>query len=272
MIFSHKTIVELFEQKGFSTHNEIEMFCLKHDFDIDLSEQVSVNKKITNMIKYVISEQISDDNLLEIAQDLALEIFSDDEMFKDSLALFGRNRVYKKELLKNHLLLDGFNVLKGGLLETIFSRSIGEQKNEVQSLLEKYKSIFADSLLHIQNAEKAFVKAEWGNAASNARKFIESLILDMSKYLNLDKKSNGENDSQNNMRQKLSLSNPPILTQSNKFYDKEGKGLYNGYYNYLSLVGAHAGPHPEKEDVLLIFQTVYPIALYQLNRFTKTII
>lgn len=173
---------------------------------------------------------------------------------------------YKYPALANSLKRDGY-IMKGRTIRKMLPSEIEESKteNELFLLLNKYN--FSTTKGHLEQAILNHSQGNWAGANGQFRPFIESLLMDISKFLAPSNNCENASAAINILSKTV---NPPFLrTDLNEVENKNcNKPFIEGFWKRLHPEGNHPGLSDE-EDSTFRYHIAIVVAHYLLNRLSK---
>lgn len=162
------------------------------------------------------------------------------EFEKDDLGIMIRNEEVKKDIrrLLSSLELDGFRYVNHKVIA--IESQVVEIEEIKSDMVEKIKSnpeLNHPVLMeHLGDCENSYLNGSWKNSISNARHFMEELLLDIAKA---GAEALGEKPPKSGSGEAGRVRG--FLVDKGFFEQKECDDLINGVYSYLSEEGSHRG-------------------------------
>lgn len=169
----------------------------------------------------------------------------------------------KYPVLANALKRDGY-IIKGRTIKKLLPEEIEEAKteNELFVLLKKFD--FSTSFGHLKQAIDNHTQGNWAGANGQFRPFIESLLIEICKFLLPANKCENASSAINLLSKTAS---PPFLRED--LNEVEGnncnKPFIEGFWKRLHPEGTHPGLS-DGEDSTFRYHIVIVVAHYLLNR------
>jgi hypothetical protein len=173
---------------------------------------------------------------------------------------------HKYPVLANSLKRDGY-IMKGRTIRKMLPFEIEEAKteNELFLLLNKYN--FSTTKGHLEQAILNHSQGIWAGANGQFRPFIESLLIDISKYLAPNNKCENASSAINILSKTV---NPPFLRPDLNEVENTNctKPFIEGFWKRLHPEGNHPGLSDE-DDSTFRYHISIVVAHYLLNRLSK---
>ncbi len=170
---------------------------------------------------------------------------------------------YKNLPLANSLKRDGY-VIKEQTIKKMLPNEIEEAKTESElfALLNKFN--FSTTKGHLEQAIKNHSQGNWAGANGQFRPFIESLLVDICKFILPNNKCENANTAINLLSKTV---NPPFLRSDLNEVENPNcnKPFIEGFWKRLHPEGTHPGLSDE-EDSTFRYHITIVVAYYLLKR------
>lgn len=173
---------------------------------------------------------------------------------------------YKNLPLANSLKRDGY-IIKERTIKKMLPNEIEEAKTESElfALLNKYN--FSTTKGHLEQAIKNHSQGNWAGANGQFRPFIESLLVDICKFVLPSNKCENANTAINLLSKTV---NPPFLRSDLNEVENPNcnKPFIDGFWKRLHPEGTHPGLSDE-EDSTFRYHITIVVAYYLLRRLSS---
>lgn len=281
-MFSNKTLLQLIKIIDSFRNPEVDRIISIFNFTpIQYDENLSVKAKATrifNDLRY--SKKVgpfSDDIHLDLLQYLIDDFFHKNHRFEIGVAEYHSSGktinflnafLFENIELGNCLKRDGF-IISGKTIRKLLPQEIEESKIESELFISLNHFDFSISTGHLNQAISNHSQGNWAGANSQFRTFIESLLIEISKYLI---PSNIASTASQAIKLLAESVSPPFLSKTLNEVpsSKDNDSFVYGLWARLHPNGSHPGLSDE-EDCSFRYHTTIVFAQYLLSRLRSRI-
>lgn len=274
-MFSKQVIFDIISSLP-NNYDPLDGFLIKFDLDdkIDITG-LTTSKIKMSITKYLIANQGIKDTL---GNDIVLKIIEDrinnyllDGYFNE---FDSQNKVFSQyPNLYKYLRYDGYDIVDNKLVRTLPEDiNASEKEDAVNSILKKCN--FLTSIGHLENAKSSYFNANYAALTGQLRTYVESLFIDMAKYIKLKDSSCTDIaninpvDATTSMQVLAKCFNPIILQDLNEWDGGNKKTFIEGFWKRLHPLGSHPGL-PDIDEATYRFQLVLLVTYNLIKRFDK---
>lgn len=272
-MYSKQVILDVIDTLP-NNYDPLEAFLIRFDLDEKINTaSLSTSKIKIAITKYLISnqgikDQFGNDIVHLIVEERLNNYLIKYEFDEETNSFNSYPNLYK------YLRYDGYDIINEKLVRTL-PEDIGasNKEDEIKKILSKYG--FDTTIGHWGNAKSSYFNSNLAATTSQLRTYVESLFLDMAKYIKrvdvncIDIISITPQNAITAM-QLLSKCSKPILDSSLNEWDGGNKKTFiEGFWNRLHPQGSHPGL-PDLEESLFRFQLVLLVTFNLIKRFESS--
>ncbi len=285
-MLSIKTCIELAYIIDKFSKEEIERIFLVFNIDFHLYPTTNRNNSNSKRVNIILSHlkstktkgPFSSSFQMDLLQYVVENYYRDKEKANvNRLYAFANEKIvefedlfsFKFKKLSNSLKQDGF-VIKGDYIQKLLPQEIEEARidSELISLLIKFN--FHTTKGHLEQAINNHITSNWAGANSQFRTFIESILIEIVKYMLPENNCNSATSAINILSKTVS---PPFLKEDLNEVEtsKCKKPFVEGLWKRLHPEGNHPGLSNE-EDSTFRYHITIVFAHYLLKRLEKRLV